>query len=223
MQFQMPFIDLHTHNSSAEENTIKVVNLFPDVSGLSNISKYASIGLHPWYIKDNYIEQLTQLRTTAQNKMIIAIGEAGLDKAVKINFELQKTVFIAQAKIAEELSKPMIIHAVKTYNDVIALRKKITKAPPWIIHGFTGNKNIANELIRNNFCLSFGKDLFNNKSHAPEVFCNSSYDTIFLETDDSGLTIKSIYEKASELLKISTLQLCTQINNNFQKLFQIKL
>ena len=219
----MTFIDIHSHNSSIEKNTIKVVNQFPDVFVLSKIFQYTSVGLHPWYIKDNFKELISSLKTLTQYKQVIAIGEAGLDKAIDTDIELQKSVFIAQAIIAEKISKPMIIHAVKSYYDIIAIRKNFANAPPWIIHGFTGNENIARELVKNNFYLSFGKDLFGDKSHASKVISAIPLANLFLETDDSDRNIKNIYEKAADLLNMSIEKLSTTVSNNFQKLFSVDL
>ena len=215
----MPFIDLHTHNSSAEKDALKVVNLYPETYNLSAAHQYVSIGLHPWHINEDYKQKLLRLKSFAKDKIIIAIGEAGLDKAVDIDIDLQKEVFIAQAIIAEKVNKPMIIHAVRSHNEIITLRKRFVNAPPWIIHGFSGNEKMATELIRNNFYLSFGKDLFNEKSHATKVISKIPIANIFLETDASGLNIVNIYEKAAVLIKTDIKKLCVQINTNFQSLF----
>ena len=219
----MPFIDFHAHNSEVEDNTVKVVNKFPDTFKISDSQYFTSVGLHPWKLKKDFNEQLILLNNIASNRNVIAIGEAGLDKAIEIDLELQKAIFLAQAEIAETLAKPMIIHSVKTYYDFIALRKYFSKSPPWIIHGFTGNIKTAKELIKHNFYLSFGKGLFNEKSNAPKAIVNVPITNIFLETDDSDLEIKDVYCKAAELLHVSIEKLSSQINNNFQRLFQIDL
>jgi len=219
----MTFIDIHTHNSEVEKDTIKVVNLFPDVFDPLVVPQFASVGLHPWYVKENFAEQISLLENIARNNKIIAIGEAGLDKAVKVDFDLQKQVFMVQAKIAEKLSMPMIIHAVKTYYDLIALRKNFIKAPQWIIHGFNGNEKVANDLIKNNFYLSFGKDLLNENKHTCKSISSIPLEKIFFETDATDLNIRNVYDNAAGILNICVEKLSTQINNNFQQLFNVDL
>ena len=219
----MKFIDIHTHNSTVQEDVIKIVNLFPEAQDLSDIQHYASVGLHPWYIKKDFNAQLLLLDNLALNLNIIAIGEAGLDLTIDIDSELQNAIFLAQAAIAETLAKPMIIHAVRTYYDIIAVRKFYSDSPAWIIHGFTGNDQVAKALLKNNFYLSFGKDLFNEKRNASKVITTIPLSNIFLETDDSGFDIRNIYEKAADILNISVEDLCLQLSSNFKRLFQIDL
>jgi len=217
----MPFIDIHTHNAAVERDVIKIVNHFPNSQLLFDNQNYASVGLHPWHIKNDFNEQLVVLEKIVTDNNIVAIGEAGLDKAIDTDIELQSAVFMAQASIADEHEKPMIIHSVKTYYDLIAFRKFYSNSPPWIIHGFTGNITIAKELMKNIFYLSFGKDLFNEQSHAPKTLSAIPIQNVFLETDNSEMDIKQIYQKAAELLNISVEELCNKINNNFHKVFSV--
>ena len=74
--------------------------------------------------------------------------------------DLQKEVFLAQANLAEETHKPLIIHCVKAWADLIACKKAVKPEMPWIIHGFRGNGELASQLVRLGFYLSFG-DRFN--------------------------------------------------------------
>lgn len=218
----MIFIDIHTHNIKPQENVIKIVNHFSDAYLVSDKQNLASVGLHPWYIKKDFNKQLTLIDKYAADNNIIAIGEAGLDKAIDIDLELQTAVFIAQAAIADTHIKPMIIHSVKTYNDLIVIRKFYLNSPTWIIHGFSGNIIIAKDLIKHGFYLSFGKDLFNEVSLASKTFSAIPLQYVFLETDNSDLNIETIYAKAAELLNMSVEDLKMQISENFQNVFRIK-
>ena len=212
------FIDIHTHNPDYEENVIKIINIFNETQLINENFQYVSIGLHPWNIKNDNSEHLQYIKKTSLLKQVFAIGEAGLDRAVDIDYKLQKDIFIAQAHIAQNTSKPMIIHAVRSYYDIISNRKLFAVAPPWIIHGFNANEKTAIELVKHNFYLSFGKSLHNKKTEFQILFNKIPPSCILFETDDSGASILSIYEKASQLLKIPLDKLKLLIYRNFQKL-----
>src|SRR5690606_36609951 len=78
---------------------------------------------------------------------IIFSGECGLDKNTAKDFEEQKRVFFAQVQISEETQKPLIIHCVRAYNDIIQAYNDINPSVPWILHGYTGNQNITEQLM----------------------------------------------------------------------------
>ena len=91
---------------------------------------------------------------------------------------------------------------------------------PMIVHGFNNNEQIAKELIKNGFYLSFGKALLQENSNATKAIQLSSIDSIFLETDDADISIKAIFEVASKLLNIEEPLLVQHIYSNFKKVFK---
>ena len=88
-----------------------------------------------------------------------------------------------------------------------------------IIHRYSGNKTIADQLLKYNCYLSFGHELFNTKSKTASIFKNILNTNILLETDDSDLSVFEIYQKAAELKKINIEDLKVIINKNFTKCF----
>ena len=88
---------------------------------------YYSIGIHPWYIKEDRIdEELKIIEEKLQTKTCLAIGECGLDKRIDISLEQQTIVFEKQLALAEKYKKPVVIHCVAAYQEVIAIKKKKT-------------------------------------------------------------------------------------------------
>lgn len=216
-------IDIHRHASDSGTAKRAVRNLFHYQAGEIESKQYYSIGLHPWHINAKSIDSdIENVKKAAQNKHVIAIGESGLDKSIKIPFELQQKAFSAHIDIAKEFNKPIIIHCVKAYNEIFSLKLESNHRKPWIIHWFNASLEMGEQLISKNFYLSFGHMLFNKKSKACKAFPNLSNDHIFLETDDAGYTIHEVYEQATLLKSINMSELERQIETNFINCFGVK-
>jgi TatD DNase family protein len=214
------YIDIHAHTYYRDSETTIVLNTFPTEHDKHGLSVFLSVGLHPWHIQENTWEKnIITVDQMATNHHVLAIGEAGLDKAVNNDYEIQHKAFNAQLTIAESNNKPMIIHCVRSYSELLAYRKKSDQSLPWIFHWFNADSRIAGELMRKNCYLSFGHMLFNEKSKAFHVFRQVSLDRVFFETDDAGFTIKEIYAKAAEMRNIKVPDLRAQIMNNFGHCF----
>ena len=215
----MKYLDIHTHTV---KKTDSVLNVF--IQNLNVSQKYTgkiSSGLHPWHINNINIEfELTKLEQYAEKGFLTAIGETGLDKISETDYELQKEVFLKHIYIAEKYSFPLIIHCVKSYNEIIEIKKKIKPVNPWIFHGFNKNSLIAKELIKHNCFLSFGEAILRNNSKTNESLKEIPLDRVFFETDESESEIKEIYETASKILNIGTDKLRLKIAENFNRCFE---
>jgi TatD DNase family protein len=214
------FINTHTH-AQLYDAKMELVNL---AVGVPEKPNYYSYGVHPWYIESEHCwEELEQLKNVAQEKRCIAIGECGLDKMSKVDFELQQEVFIEQIRIANLIGKPLIIHCVKAFNELVNCLNLNDNKMPVIIHGFNNNENIARVLSNEGYYFSFGKALLAYDSNAAKALKNVGRRNFFLETDNADISIKYIYHKASELLGVNEEIIQQQIQSNFEKVFGIKL
>ena len=207
MQQETPkFIDIHTHQSVvADFNTVVAINNL----GANDIippNGYYSVGLHPWYIKDKSFTELINQETILSATNVFAIGECGLDKLKGPEFNTQKDIFIQHVIASEKLKKPLIIHCVKYYNELISIKKEINPIQPWIIHGFRGKHQLAQQLQNEGFFLSFGNALFNDK-RLIETLQRVNINKTFFETDNSQVDIEIIYKKASEILGVDIIEL----------------
>lgn len=214
----IPYIDIHTHHNS-ENDVIYLLNLPVDFQTIP-IDTFFTIGLHPWFIKEkNSTSELDRMCKQISNKNMLAIGECGLDKLIDVPFIFQESVFIEQLKIAEENKKPLLIHCVKAFNEVIKIKKEMKLTVPLIIHGFNNNKQIAQQLLKNGFYISLGKALLKSNSNASKVISTVPLEKLFLETDDANISIKTIFEAAAKYLKMDIEALKEQIYINFKKVF----
>lgn len=188
----MTFFDVHTHTISSDEKVFSILNRYPNST---DFSQPFSIGIHPWFINTENLEnELVVVEEKLQLQNCYAIGECGLDKVVKTDFELQKTVFKQQIILSEKYKKPLIIHCVKAFQEIIELRKELKPKQIWILHGFNKNGQVAHSLLKNGFILSIGSAIINNKK-LQEVILHISLDYILLETDDSEFDIQEVYQK----------------------------
>ncbi len=214
------YINIHTHNEIAGENERIIFNfLIKDKHSIHQLQPFSSIGIHPWHITDENENLLATVEKNARHENVFAIGEIGLDRACNIPFDQQKRTFEKQIAIAGKVKKPVIIHCVKAYPDIISVKKQTNSQVPWIIHGFNGNLQIAHQLLKHKCYLSFGEFLLKYQK-LQEVFKQIPLEKIFFETDEADIHIKQVYEKAAHLLAISVSTLQKQMQTNFSTLKQ---
>ncbi|WP_395056444.1 TatD family hydrolase, partial [Flavobacterium sp.] len=119
----MDYFNLHTHNSTNQLDVLELVNQYPHEFDTS--IPFYSVGIHPWFIDEERLESDFQIiESKLQEKNCLAIGECGLDKRIEIAFDLQQTVFEKQLLLAEKYQKPVVIHCVVAFQEVIAIKKK---------------------------------------------------------------------------------------------------
>ncbi|HEY1056222.1 MAG TPA: TatD family hydrolase, partial [Emticicia sp.] len=160
--------------------------------------------IHPWYINENSAKlQLKKLAGIASDPAIKFIGECGLDRLKGAPLPLQEEIFIKQIRIAEEVKKPVIIHCVKCYNELISIKKIVRPRIPFIVHGFNTKIEIARQLLDKGFYLSLGGALLHEESNALKVLQEIPLEKLFLETDDKDISIVDIYQKAAEVKNLS--------------------
>ena len=209
----MNYYNLHTHHFTNQEDVLEIVNQYPHVFD-DSLPNY-SIGIHPWYIVEDRIDSDLQIiESKLQSINCVAIGECGLDKRIETPMALQQMVFEKQLALAEKYQKPVIIHCVAAFQEIIAIKNKLKITVPMIIHGFSKNIEVANELIKNGFYLSFGKYLLLN-SDLELVFNSVPNERLFLETDTIEEDIKAVYELAAKYKNIKLAEMQSIIENNY--------
>lgn len=185
-------VDIHTHRPT-EAVTIRAV------------------GLHPWHADQ-------ELPSEEAFSMAEAVGEIGLDKACEVNFELQRAAFITQLDTAERLEKPVVIHCVRAFNEVMQMLRK-RKLSAVIFHGFIGSKEQAEEAIRCGYYLSFGARTARSPKTI-EALRATPLDRLFVETDDDPTPIEEIYATIASLREVSVEELQRATHENYVRLFQ---
>ncbi len=213
------FYNLHTHRFTNDSEITELVNQYP-WEFVADIPQY-SIGIHPWYIVENRLESDLQfMEQKLQLPECWALGECGLDKRIDIPMALQTEVFEKQIALAEKYQKPLVLHLVAAYQELIAIHKKRPIKVPVILHGFSKNEQTAKSLLDCGFYLSFGKYLLRNPELAA-VFQSVPNDRFFLETDTIEETLMEVYDKASVIKALSLTELKKQVASNWSKVFKL--
>ena len=213
----MDFLDIHTHNKTQKEGVFSIWNGYPN--SLDTTIPF-SIGIHPWFLQEESLSSELQLLEQAlTHSNCIALGECGLDKITATNFDLQLTAFKKQIVLSEKYQKPVIIHCVKAYQEIIEIKKEVQPQQRWIIHGFHKNKQLAESLLKNDIYLSFGGKIINDQK-LQEVLILLPLEKIFLETDDAKITIQKMYEHVASLKNSSIEELTNRIKQNFTNIFK---
>lgn len=214
------FINIHSHQPEIK-NEFVIQNLLKDFNQLLSPGYY-SAGLHPWHLESQkWQQQLLQLKKISTAENILALGECGLDKVCKTDFKLQQEVFIAQILWANEINKPLIIHCVQAFSELGDLLKKYNNKTPVIFHGFNKNSRIAEKMLNDGHYLSFGKSILQLRNKV--IFEQVPLNRIFLETDETNISIEEIYKEAAAIKNISLETLSLQIEKNVQLVFNINL
>lgn len=211
----MKYYDIHTHRMPSGDEVSAIVNIMIGTAGEipapgdpDKLPLYCSCGIHPWYIGDSS-QQFDTLKRWASRPDCVAIGEAGLDKRRGAPMRIQLTLFEVQARLAEEVGKPLLIHSVKAWPELIAAKKRLSPAQPWVIHGFRGNGTLAAQLLDQGFRLSFGA-----RFH-PEAARAAWPAWLFAETDEAiAAGIREVYALLAEALEVSPVILAAQLAAN---------
>ena len=204
----MKYFDLHTHCKDASKYGIDA-----SISGIVNcdlnddLSLYPrfSIGVHPWDVDVSWQEKLRAYSDLFRNppfekfrECLCAIGEIGLDKLRGGDLRMQKDCLLGQLSLASLYRLPVLIHCVKALDEVVSCLSDCKFAQPVIFHGFRGKPKQAAMLLSKGFFLSFGP-----RFNPDSLKLAYQEGRMFLETDDTGVSISSVYELAGSALSIS--------------------
>ena len=213
----MEFFNFHTHQFTNQPDILELVNQYPQEFNAA--IPFYSVGIHPWYIVEDRVDaDLKIIEEKLQTNNCLAIGECGLDKRIEIPLEQQIIVFKKQLALAEKYKKPVVIHCVAAFQEITAIKKEMKISVPMIVHGFSKNAQIANQLIKDGFYLSFGKYLLRNPE-LKTVFEQIPNDRFFLETDTVEESIKQVYNLAAEYKNLNIKELQEIISSNFKEVF----
>ncbi|HEX2968887.1 MAG TPA: TatD family hydrolase [Bacteroidales bacterium] len=217
------FIDIHVHGGAAAPGKFILETLMAHEDKLPEKKEGVAFtyGIHPWFLNgSNADSQLDIVKKITADPEIIAVGEAGYDKLKGPSPELQERIFAEQVKISEVLRKPLIIHCVRAWDEVLSAKKRFKPSMPWMIHGFRGKIRQAEQLISKGFWLSIWFE-YALRPESAELFSAISKGRLFLETDGADVDIRDIYNKVSADMNITVDNLKALILSNYKHFFGI--
>ena len=207
--------NFHSHDTTATQALISVeVNEFKPQWG-----KVYSVGLHPWNISDDWQENVEKLKEIARHPLVVAIGETGLDSLKGPSLDIQEKVMQAHIDIATATGKPLVIHSVRTSQQVLKLWRENpqTHNVAWVIHGFRGNENVARELLDAGFYLSYGS------KHNAQALAATPLDHLLVETDDEpATTIEQVLKAVAQVKQCSARRLRRQVRRTALQIVKYK-
>ena len=223
MNFPAPgdYIDIHNHGATPATGVFTVETLMAhedrEPQNIRGIT--FSFGIHPWHLDEkNHDQLIARVIKLAGNPDVAAIGEAGFDRIKGPSSELQQKAFEEQVVISEEFRKPVIIHCVRAWDDLLKAHKKLKPKMPWLVHGFRGKPDLAQQIVSKGMYLSFWFDFVMRPESVP-LLKSVPKERIFLETDGAEVDIRDIYKKVSMDLGIEIDLLKDQAHKNFIDFF----
>lgn len=196
----IPYIDIHTHQDLSAADVIAVRNYDFDMMPIG----LASIGVHPWQSviinsdADFISRSMKEVEKKCRMPQIVMIGETGLDALKGADMDIQKELFMRHINLSEKLGKPLIIHCVKAAEEILSIHKQLHPTQQWLIHGYRKKEQLAKQFLQQGIALSFG-------SHFDAEAMKAAFEAnlLWLETDESDVAIKDLYQEASSVLSVS--------------------
>lgn len=169
-------------------------------------------GVHPWQADKEDLSAILPQLAQAQ-----AVGEIGLDFACRASRPRQFDLFRTQLKLACERSLPVVLHCVRAFDEVM---RELAACEPraTIFHGFSGSSEQARQALEKGYYLSFGERTFASPKTI-EALRITPLDRLFLETDDSSISIEQIYARIAELTSTSLAALQRATTANYERIF----
>ncbi|MFN3757865.1 MAG: TatD family hydrolase [Algoriphagus aquaeductus] len=214
----MSYWDFHTHQADSSGAIFNAsLNQIP-------LKGFFSAGLHPWFLSNAWKEDFGHLEQLAlsQNRLL-AVGEAGFDRLKGPELSMQKEAFSAQAQLAKALDIPLILHCVRGHDLLLAYLKSTKPLPQIIWHGWNLKPDLGRQLLEYPVYFSFGKHILKPESNASQWLEECPSDRIFLETDDSGLEISSVYRAASLILRLPVEEVAKLTLTNWNRISKRKI
>lgn len=105
-----------------------------------------AFGLHPWYLEDCRPGWETRLARMFEKYPRALVGETGLDRLKNPQPLPQKEIFAAQADLARQYGRPLLIHAVKAQEWLEDLWNRLP--PKFVFHSFSGKKELLQKIVK---------------------------------------------------------------------------
>lgn len=209
--------DAHAHGTPApDDGTFRLWNIRePDAVMPDGI--FFSAGIHPW---DAGKYDLAAYKSLFDSPHCLAVGECGLDRAAGPPLPLQIGVFESQIEEAGRRNKPLVIHCVRCFPELLRLKSSSSAdMMPWVVHGFRGAKRKAFDLLDAGCVLSFGAGLLRDAGNM-DWFAEIPLDRFLLETDESPELFGQILAEAAAMHLLAPSELAAAVRINFKRIFR---
>ena len=151
---------------------------------------YPAYGLHPMFLSSHREEHLAQLHDWIQRERPVAIGECGLDFFVEgLDADTQQHFFEGQLVLARDFELPVIVHARRAVDAVVAAIKRIggsgsSQRLRGVVHSFSGSIEQARQLWDLGFLIGLGGPVtYDRAKRLQRLAAEMPLEHLLLETD----------------------------------------
>ena len=145
---------------------------------------FPAYGLHPMYLEAHRPQHLAELRDWIEREAPVAVGECGLDHFVEgLDLQAQQFYFDGQLRLAREFDLPVIVHARRAVDAVIASVKRVGRLRG-VVHSFSGSPEQARQLRQLGFLIGLGGPVTYERANRLRALARTMpLDYLLLETD----------------------------------------
>lgn len=197
---------------------------------------FLMMGLHPTYVKENYLEELRHVEEELAKRKFYAVGEIGIDLYwEKTHLAQQQIAFRKQIQLAKQYQLPIVIHCREAFDEVFEILEE-EKSPELfgIFHCFTGTYEQALKAISYNMKLGIGGVVTFKNGKIDQFLNQIELKHIVLETDSPYLApipfrgkrnessyLLSIIDKLATIYNLSANEIATVTTENSKVIFGI--
>ena len=204
------------HNHIKQYPEPNVLDIGADEKEAENAPLF-SAGIHPKLIDKSFHENFAAVTRLASHPHCAAIGECGIDIFAPSSVTQQKEAFMQHLRLAQQYAKPVIIHCVRAYSEIISALNAARFQLPVVMHSYNGNIQTTQQLLRRgNIYFSFSDKIL-----APNCAAQKSLDLIplsriLIETDNSNSPLQPIVSLISDIKRVGEEAVVESNNYLFQ-------
>jgi TatD DNase family protein len=197
---------------------------------------FLMMGLHPTYVKDNYLDELQIVEQELANRKFYAIGEIGIDLYWdKTHLKEQQIAFRRQIQLAKKYKLPIVIHCREAFDEIFEILEKEKSEDLFgIFHCFSGTYEQALQAISYNMKLGIGGVVTFKNGKIDQFINQIDLKHLVLETDSPYLApipfrgkrnessyIVNVVDKLASLYGLSSEEIALKTTENSKAIFGI--
>lgn len=201
----------------------------------ANAGLHPAYGLHPMFLDRHRDGHLAELRQLLARERTVAVGECGLDFHVEdLDADRQQFFFEEQLKIARDFDLPVIVHARKAVDAVIATLRRIGGLRG-VVHSFSGSEEQARQLWKLGFCIGLGGPVtYERARRLRGIAATMPLEFLLLETDspdqpllghqgrrNEPALLREVCECIAALRGVAGEEIASATTRNAERLFQL--
>jgi len=197
---------------------------------------FLMMGLHPTYVKDNYLDELQIVEQELESRKFYAIGEIGIDLYWdKTHFKEQQIAFRRQIQLAKKYKLPIVIHCREAFDEIFEILEEEKSDDLFgIFHCFSGTYEQALQAISYNMKLGIGGVVTFKNGKIDQFINQIDLKHLVLETDSPYLApipfrgkrnessyIMNVVDKLASLYDLSPEEIALKTTENSKAIFGI--